>query len=159
MPVPTWLTITAVAAAACGGGDTAAAQQPAARKPLPAYVKDPCALLTQAEAEAIVGPLTGAPALAEYSTRACEYKPKTGKPFWLGWEIHGSSPREWANILKESAKQADDEMEDVSGVGEAALYSELNGWRILKNGKTLVILFLDDRPTAIKVANKAMERF
>lgn len=158
-------------AIACGdaGADRAAATPASAVRPSAAPV-DPCGLLTQAEAAAILGTPAGAPQKGSGST--CTYAAQSGRgeimlhlpPLTFG------SKDEFHDFLVEDTEKTNERLkkslgdavkpgrvEPVPEVGEPAYYVDPT-LIILKEGRVLSILAAD-RKQAVAVAAKAVPRF
>jgi hypothetical protein len=131
---------------------------------------DPCALLTQAEAAAILGTPAAAPQKGSEST--CTYAAQSGRgeimlhllPLTFG------SKEEFHAFLVEDTEQTNERLkkslgdavkptkvEPVPDVGESAYYVDPT-LIVLKEGRVLSILAAD-RKQAVEVAAKAVPRF
>ena len=158
-------------ALACGdaGADRAATPPATAVRP-PAAPLDPCALLTQAEAAALLGKPARAPEKGSGST--CTYAAQSGRgeimlhlmPLTFG------SKEEFQAFLVEDTEKMNERVrkslgdavkpvrvEQVSEVGEPAYYVDPT-LIVLKEGRVLSILAAD-RNQAVAVAAKAVPRF
>ena len=162
-------------ALACGDSekDDAAAQPPqsSAKQPARALI-DPCALLTQAEAEAILGKPIAAP---EGSSSQCTYAAQSGSgdimlhvlpmQFRSKEEFHAFLVKDTEAMnarLKESFKDTgaapkETAVEPVPEVGGSAYYVDPT-LVVFKEGRVLGILAAD-RKQAVAVAAKALPRF
>ena len=163
-------------ALACGdsGRDAATAQPPessptrSSRAPV-----DPCALLTQAEAEAILGKPIAAP--EKGSSSQCRYAPESGRgeimlhvyplEFKSKEEFHAFVVKDTeamnARIKKgfegTGATPKETTVDPVPEVGSPAYYVDPT-LLVFKGGRVLGIL-ADDRPQAVVVAAKVLPRF
>jgi hypothetical protein len=156
------------------GKDVAAARAPqsSAQRPARAPI-DPCALLTQAEAEAILGKPIAAP--EQGSGSQCSYTAQTGSgdimlhvlPLEFGSkeEFHAFLVKDTEAMnarLKKSFKNTgaapkETAVEPVPEVGSPAYYVDPT-LVVFKEGRVLSILAAD-RKQAVAVAAKALPRF
>jgi hypothetical protein len=162
-------------ALACGdsGKDAATAQPPQSSAKRPARAPtDPCALLTQAEAEAILGKPIATP---EGSASQCTYAAQTGSgdimlhvfPMQFGSkeEFHAflvkdteaMNARLKKSFEKTGAAPKETVVEPVPEVGSPAYYVDPT-LVVFKEGRVLGILAAD-RKQAVAVAAKALPRF
>jgi hypothetical protein len=158
-------------ALACGdaGADRAATPPARADRP-PAAPVDPCGLLTQAEAAALLGTPAGAPTKGSGST--CTYAAQSGRgeimlhilPLSFGSknEFHAFLVEDTEKMNERIKKSLGDavkptRVEPVPEVGGPAYYVDPT-LIVLKEGRVLSILAADRRQ-AVAVAAKAVPRF
>ena len=158
-------------AVACGdAGADRAATPPAGAVRSPSAPVDPCALLTQAEATALLGTPAGAPEKGSAST--CTYAAQSGRgeimlhllPLTFGSkeEFHAFLVEDTEKMNERITKSLGDavkptRVEPVPEVGEPAYYVDPT-LAVLKEGRVLSILAAD-RKQAVAVAAKAVPRF
>jgi hypothetical protein len=127
---------------------------------------DPCALLTQAEAEQIIGSKIGSP--AKGGSGECHYGEAGSSaeivvyPMMLGFrskeEFHAFVVKDTEDMNAQRGPAATKvSVEPVSGVGDAAYYAEPS-LLVLSHGRVLNII-AGDRDKAMKVAGKVLPRF
>jgi hypothetical protein len=163
-------------ALACGDSakDTATAKapesgaRPAARAPV-----DPCSLLTQAEAEAILGKPIAAP--EKGSSSQCSYVAQTGRgdimlhvlplEFESKEAFHGFLVKDTEALnarMKKGFKNTgvtpkETSVEPVPEVGSPAYY--VDPTLLVLKGRRVLSILAADRPQAVAVAAKALPRF
>ena len=155
---------------AISGVERAAALQAAPPRP-PSAPADPCALLTQEEAAAILGTPAAAPQQASGST--CAYAAQSGQgddimihmmplTFRSEEEFHAFIVEDTENMNARLEKELGDAVkpttvDPVPEVGKPAYYVDPT-LVILKDGRVLSIVAAD-RKQAVAVAAKAVPRF
>jgi hypothetical protein len=137
------------------------AQRSAEAKRAAAQAKvNPCDLLTETEAEAILGQSVTIKTNEELGfPNQCNYEPEQPGQSGILVSIEGfyRSAGDFHDTLEKSAEQAEMETERVSGLGDAALWADEMLW-VLDGNRAFVVGFAKDLPTARAVAEKVLPR-
>jgi hypothetical protein len=145
--------------AASGRVADAAGDRPTGRAARASAQIKSCDLLSETEAEALLGVALKTPQPAPGGGNRCMYEPEQpgGTGMILSIEGYFSSPDEFHDQLRKSAEDFDMKTEPVEGLGDAALWAEDALW-VLKDRRAFVVGSVKDLPTARAVAEKVLPR-
>jgi hypothetical protein len=172
-PLSVFLLALALPAAACGSGGEPASDGSAATRQQTAASRDPCGLVTRAEAEAVLGSLVAEPyrgrqdtTVADPAGPTCVYQTEGGRVFLLTPEwTYGKTTLDVERLVGGLVRQVADlpgvEADTLEGLWDDAVVG-LSGDLVLRKGpRSLTIRYLNsstDAVGAIRLSGPALIR-